>query len=138
MGEDPAEKLAFISGGIGVTPFRSMIKYLIDRGERRSIVLLYSNRTAPEIVYGDIFKQAQSLGVKTVYTLTDAKQIPADWQGERGFVNADMITRNIPDFLQRTFYISGSHTMVTEFQKLLSGMGVPRNRVKTDFFPGLA
>ena len=43
--EDKNKKLVFIAGGIGVTPFRSMIKYLIDKNEKRDIIIFYSNRT---------------------------------------------------------------------------------------------
>ncbi len=42
---DPDRKLAFLAGGIGITPFRSMLQYLLDRGEARPIVVLYGNET---------------------------------------------------------------------------------------------
>src|SRR3989344_392585 len=65
--KDKQKKLAFIAGGIGVTPFRSMIKYLIDKNEKRSVVMLYSNKTKEEIAYKDIFDQAQDkLSLKIV------------------------------------------------------------------------
>jgi Na+-transporting NADH:ubiquinone oxidoreductase subunit NqrB len=49
---DKRAKLVFMAGGIGITPFRSMIQHLLDHDERRAITVLYSNRTAPEIVMG--------------------------------------------------------------------------------------
>ena len=55
MPENPRRKLAFIAGGIGITPFRSMVKYLVDRGEKRDAILFYSNRNADEIAYRDVF-----------------------------------------------------------------------------------
>ncbi|HJT57048.1 MAG TPA: FAD-binding oxidoreductase, partial [Ktedonobacteraceae bacterium] len=67
---DPDEKLVFIAGGIGITPYRSMLKYLLDTGQRRDIVLFYVNRTANEIAYKDVLSEAQTkLGVKVFYTL---------------------------------------------------------------------
>src|SRR5579872_7212106 len=69
---DPQQKLVFIAGGIGITPFRSMLKYLLDSQQRRDIVLFYANKTADEIVYKDVLNAAHTkLGVKTFYTLTD-------------------------------------------------------------------
>lgn len=132
-------KLAFIAGGIGVTPFRSIAKYLIDSKEKRDVVLFYSNKTQQEIAYKDVFDEAEraNTGFRTIYTLTD-KGIPPTWTGERGYVDAAMIARQVPDYKERTFYISGPHSMVDVFKKTLRQMGVSRFRIKTDFFPGFA
>jgi ferredoxin-NADP reductase len=132
------EKLAFIAGGIGITPFRSMLQYLSDKNEQRPVVLLYSNKTASEIIYKDAFDSAQKkLGIKTVYTLTDAASIPPRWSGETGRINESMIKEKIPDYRERTFYVSGPHSMVAAFEKVLKNVGVKKGRIKTDFFPGL-
>lgn len=135
--KDLNEKLVFIAGGIGVTPFRSIIKYLIDTNQARSIILLYSNKTADEIVYSDIFDQAeQQLGIKTVYTLTDQTNLPVNWTKEVGRVNATMIQKQIPDYNQRLFYLSGTNAMVSQLNDMLLNMGIKKNRIKKDFFPG--
>lgn len=137
--EDPNKKLVFIAGGIGITPFRSIVKYLLDSKEKRDIFLFYSNKLASEIVYGDIFNKAYAqFGMKTVYTLTDLGQIPQNWQGKSGFVTAEMIKQEAPDFLKRTFYLSGPHAMVVAFEKTLSQMGIPKSQIKVDYFPGYA
>ena len=126
---DSARKLAFIAGGIGITPFRSMVKDLVDRGEQRDIVLFYSNRTESEVAYRDVFDEAtQKIGLKTVYVMTDG--------GTR--LNAAVIMREMPDWRLRTFYLSGPHAMTDAFTATLRGMGVPRTHIKTDFFPGFA
>jgi len=52
-------KLAFLAGGIGITPFRSMIKYLLDKNERRDMVLIYANKSAEDIAYNDIWSEAR-------------------------------------------------------------------------------
>ena len=63
---DPNKKLVFIAGGIGVTPFRSMIQFLLDKGERRPITVLYSVRTPQDAVYRDLLDRAErELGIKT-------------------------------------------------------------------------
>lgn len=135
--KDTRQKLVFIAGGIGVTPFRSMIKYLIDKKQPRPIILFYSNKIADEIVYLDIFSQAEKeLGIRTVYTLTDMKSIPANWQGQTGRINAKMIAKEVPDFMERIFYLSGPHAMVTSYEEILKTMGIPRKQIKTDYFPG--
>jgi len=131
------QKLVFIAGGIGITPFRSMIKYLIDIKQVRPIVLLYANKTIDEIVYYDVFNQAlQELGIRTVYTLTGQTKIPANWQGSVGRIDAAMIAQFVPDFVERVFYLSGPHAMVSAYEQTLKGMGIGEKQIKTDFFPG--
>jgi len=133
------EKCVFISGGIGITPFRSMIKYLIDTKDKRSIVLFYANRVASEITYSEIFEQARNeLGIKTVYTLTDQSSVPSGWPGKIGRIDAQMIEQEVPDYRERKYYISGPHTMVTGYQKTLKDMGIADRQIKVDFFPGFA
>jgi ferredoxin-NADP reductase len=133
------EKLVFMAGGIGITPFRSMIRDLLDHEERRSITVLYSNKTAPEIVYADVLEEARRrLGIQTVFTLTDAKAVSPAWQGEVGRVDAEMIAKAVPDYSERTFYLSGPRALVVGFEEVLRGIGVPKRRIKTDFFPGFA
>lgn len=135
--KNPKEKSVFIAGGIGVTPFRSMVKYLMDTNDHRDIILFYSNKNISEVVYQNVFDlAAKQIGLKTVYTLTETDQIPTNWSGQVGFIDAQMIKNEVPDFADRTFYISGPHGMVTAFQKTLSGVGIPNSKIKTDFFPG--
>jgi len=120
------KKLVFIAGGIGVTPFRSMVQYLLDTKERRNIVMLYSNRGTEDIAYKNLFDRAQAeLGIKTVYQTGT-------------LIDAATIVREVPDYRERTFYISGPRGMVDAFKKTLTGMGVSRFKIKTDFFPGFA
>lgn len=136
---NPAKKLVFIAGGIGVTPFRSIIKYLTDTRQVRDIVLFYSNKTEGEIAYRGVFAEAEAagIGIKVVYTLTD-KNVSPDWHGERGYVDANMIAKHVPDYRDRYFYVSGPHSMVDAFSKTLKQLGVSRFRMKKDFFPGFA
>jgi len=136
---DKREKVVLMAGGIGITPFRSMIRDLLDHGERRPITVIYSNRTAPETVYADVLEEAaKDLGVKAFFTLTDATRIPPEWQGGTGRVDGEMIAKAIPDYGERTFYLSGPRSLVVGFQEVLSNLGVPKSRIKTDFFPGFA
>ena len=131
------EKLAFIAGGIGVTPFRSMVQDMIDRNERRSIVFIYGNNRVDEIAYADVFERARrEIGLRTIYTVADGDErvVPE----HRGFIDEDLIRREVPDFQERTFYISGPHAMVTRFRRSLRDLGVSRSRIKVDYFPGFA
>ena len=71
-----------------------------------------------------------------VYLLSDKKDFPKNWKGEIGRVNEALITKYAPDFQSRHFYISGPSSMVTSYKKLILTLGVKRNSITTDFFPG--
>lgn len=98
--------------------------------------MLYSNKYANEIVYKDIFDKAESIGIKTFYTLTDQTQIPNNWAGKVGRIDANMIRQCIPDYSERTFYLSGPQAMVSAYKEILVSMNIPRRQIRTDYFPG--
>jgi len=130
------EKLVFIAGGVGIAPFRSMIKYLLDVNEMRDIVLIFINKEKEDIIFQDLFMQAQKIGLKTFYFLTNKETIPSYWKGGVGHLEMHTISQMIPDYLQRTFYASGPQLMVQSIEKTLKTAGVSKKRIKTDFFPG--
>jgi ferredoxin-NADP reductase/Na+-translocating ferredoxin:NAD+ oxidoreductase RnfD subunit len=135
--KNPAEKLVFLAGGIGVTPFRSMVRDLISRRDKRSIVLLYGNNKIDEIAYGSLFERAErELGLRTVYVVAEDEVHGSNFY--QGLIDEALIQREIPDFRDRTFYISGPQAMVTRFQGVLKKLGVAPSRIKVDFFPGFA
>ena len=124
-------------GGLGSPPFRSMIKYLSDMNDKRDIILLYSNKQESEIVYKDVFEEAEKkIGIKVVYTLTDKEDVSPSWKGQKGRVDEAMLTAEVPDYKERVFYISGPHAMVTAYELLLHRLGIPRERIIIDYFPG--
>lgn len=130
-------KVAFIAGGIGITPFRSMVQAMMDEKDARSAVLLYSNKTAEEIAYYDLFEEAaEKTGLKTVYALTNDNRA---FNGvHNGPIDPELIQREVPDFRERTFYISGPRSMVIAFKRTLRDLGLPAHRIKSDYFPGFA
>ncbi len=135
---DHQRKVALIAGGIGITPYRSMLKYLVDTRQRRDVAVLYANRYAGEIVYRDVLEAAQkAFDAKVAYTLTERSAIPKDWHGYKGRITDRMIASAIPDYRERAFYISGPPEMVRATERVLHALGVHRSHIKKDFFPGL-
>lgn len=134
---DKNKKTVFILGGIGITPFRSIAKYLLDNNKKIPAVVFYSNKNKSDIVYKDILdKVNEELGIKIIYNLTDLENIPKDWKGEKGRLSMQMIKKYVPDYKDRVFYLSGPHSMVSGFEDVLAQMGVSITNIKKDFFPG--
>ena len=84
-----------------------------------------------------MFDRAESeLGLKTVYAISADEAFGYNFH--KGFIDEALIKREIPDFRERTFYVSGPRAMVVRFHDALRGLGVARSRIKVDFFPGFA
>lgn len=121
------KKLVFLAGGIGITPFRSMLKELMDKNERRDIVLFYSVRERKDLAYDEIIEEAKTkLGVRPIYIYTD----------NAGLLTGQAVAAQVPDLSERYFYISGTRGMVVACEKMLRDLGIPKSRIKKDFFPG--
>jgi len=137
MPKDPKRPLVFIAGGIGVTPFRSMIKYLVDTKEHRQVTLFYSNKTERDVAYGDILDEAEKeMGIKTVYVVTNPTEKPGQPSPYYKALDAGVIRAEVPNYRDCVFYISGPHGMVSAFQSMLKNMGIRGSNIKTDYFPG--
>ena len=135
--DDRRQKCVFIAGGVGITPFRSMIRDLLDKHQKRPITLFYTNKRVNEIIYKDVFDRAeQELGIRTIYTVTDQNTVPTNWKGKVGRIDPQLIQQAVPDYRQCIFYISGPNSMVESFKGMLQHMKVPAAQIKTDYFPG--
>ncbi len=134
---DEKRPLVFIAGGIGITPFRSMIKSLLDQEQSRNITLIYSVRSHEEIAFKEIFDKAKNDGwLKVVYAVSDESVLPSLLQGKIGVVDEKMIKEVIEDLNQSLFYVSGPPPMVESMANMLTSLGVQKWNVKSDFFPG--
>lgn len=120
-----ATPLVFIAGGIGITPFRSMLHDMMDTKIKRPVTLFYANRTEEDIAWRKFFEGTE-WGLKFISVITERD----------GHINAEMIQKKVPNYKESLFYLSGPMPMVKTFEKLLSEMGVPRGNIKRDYFPG--
>ena len=121
---DASQKLVFIAGGVGITPFASMLRDLIARAHKRDIVLIYAASTEEDFAYRDVLDAAKAaVGLKVVY-------VP------KVLISDELIKKEVPDYKTRMFYLSGPNAMVRTYRTLLLTLGVHRLKIKTDYFPG--
>ena len=132
--KEDAEEIIFLGGGIGITPFRDMIKFATDKKLPIKITLLYSNRTANDICYRDEWSvfEKQNPNLKVVNTITD----DLSWQGRKGRISEQMIKEFCNDVNNALFYICGPPGMVEGLSNLLKTMNVPPANVKIEKFAG--
>ncbi len=135
--KDSVQKLVFIAGGIGITPFRSMIQYLIDLKQRRDIVLLYACASSSDFAYMDVFEHGKELfGLKTVQIVTDAARCEEGFNCRIGYVDEKLLSEEVPSWRERRFYLSGPVVMVNAYKKLLLSLSIPTRNIVIDYFPG--
>ena len=128
------QKLAFIAGGIGITPFRSMVKYLSDSELSADVILLYIVSNPNEFAYISELREAAKAGVKTIPIVTNTSYKASGVVSAR--LSAELIAELVPDFDERLFYVSGSNGVVDATHDYLRGLGVAAGRIKTDHFSG--
>lgn len=126
----------FIAGGIGITPFRSMIKDLVDREQKVAITLFYQARDVSELLFGELFAEAkETIGLQTVYLLQNP---PKNWPFETGHVTQKLLEKYVPEYLSSLYYISGPQSMIASYNGLLESLAISSEQVKTDLFTGYA
>jgi ferredoxin-NADP reductase/nitrite reductase/ring-hydroxylating ferredoxin subunit len=144
---DDYSKLAvFLSGGIGVTPFRSMIKYATDKQLLIKITMFDSNKNQQNILDKEEFDRwaNQNKNIKVIYTVTEEEEqqeaaANANWSGERGRIDKSMLERHLSkdEIGNAIFYICGPPGMLKAMQELLQKeMQIPKDRLKVEAFTG--
>ena len=128
--KDTTIPLLFIAGGIGVTPMRSMVKWLADNNERRQIHMLYGAHALEEVAFRDVF---ENYGVKFDIILSEQT---ADWSGRTGQLTAPLILDEAQQDDRQLIYISGPEPMVEKLEADLLAAGIEKHRLVLDFFPG--
>ncbi len=135
---EPAIPAVFIAGGIGITPFRSMILDAAARSLPHPITLIYSNRHLEGAAFHDELQQlaSTSKNFKYVPTLTQADKSPHSWNGERRYVNAEFLRDHAGDLGKPIFYLAGPPGLVAGVSKTVTAAGVNPERVLAEEFEG--
>jgi ferredoxin-NADP reductase len=123
--KDSNKKLAFLAGGIGVTPFRSMVADMLKSNQTRDTVLIYSANSEAEIAFKKYFAEASRVGLRTEY-LT------------KGYLDEPKLKKLLPDFKSRRIYLSGPYGFVSAVEAALLRLGTNPSEIMTDYFPGYA
>lgn len=136
--EDPTRPAVFLAGGIGVTPFRSMILDATKRGLPHRLFLFYSNRRPEEAAFlGELTEiEKQNPRFKLIATMTETDGIRTDWRGERGRITREMIVKHVGDVATPVYYVAGPPAMVSAMETLLRGAGVKGEDVHAEVFTG--
>lgn len=123
--EDASQEYVFIAGGIGITPFHSILKEHDHAGVQLHATLIYANRDE-HVAFKKEFSEFASRNPYLRIEYLTSPQI----------VNEESITALVPDRMKPVFYLSGPEPMVKSLAQVLQTMGVPAEHIKLDDFPG--
>ena len=110
------------------------MEYVSDKKIDANIVLLYGNKNEEGIAFKkDIDEISAGKNMKVVHILSDSS--PA-WTGYRGYITKDIIAKEVPDYLERKFYIVGPPGMVAALTKTLDEMKIAKENIILENFAG--
>jgi ferredoxin-NADP reductase len=135
---DAARPAVFIAGGIGITPFMSMLRQAARDRSPQTLLLLYSNRRPEDAAFlGELQDLERSnSNFRLVATMTDMASSARHWGGETGLLNADTIRRCADGLAAPIYYVVGPPAMVTAMQETLRGAGVADSDIRSEEFHG--
>jgi ferredoxin-NADP reductase len=136
--KDAGWAAVFLAGGIGITPFRSILLDAVNRYLFHPIFLFFSNRRprdAPFLAELPSLEK-RSTNYKFIATMTAPSESSGHWQGERGFINKEMLDKHLKNTPSPIYYIAGPPVMVNALQAMLQEAGVSHNDIRAEEFAG--
>ncbi len=127
-------KIGALTGGIGITPLRSICRYCVDTGLSTSIRMLYANHTEKDIVFRDELNSMQEKDPNIIIKNVLTKE--PGWKGLKGHIDGNMIKEQIPDYKERVFYICGPPSMNEAMKKALKSLDMPDSKIMLEDFTG--
>lgn len=131
--QDEGPGFGLIAGGVGIAGLISTLRTMADRNDVRPVLLFYGNREWDDVAFRDDLERLKDrLDLTLVHVL---EHPPPGWQGETGYLTADVLTRHLPDGYPRfQFFICGPDPMMDAAEAALLELGVPPERVHTERF----
>lgn len=127
-----ADRLVFIAGGIGITPFLSMLRYMKDRNLRKEVILLWANKREKDIAFrAELDRMVAEMPHMKVHYILSREKV---WSGEKGRIDTEILKRNVGDFTKREYFVCGPPLMMRDIEKMLFDLSVPKRRIHSERF----
>ncbi|MCL5409584.1 MAG: FAD-dependent oxidoreductase [Patescibacteria group bacterium] len=132
--EDYTTPIVFLAGGIGITPFMSMISHIVNNNLRYLVTVVYSNKSKKSTAFFEQIGEfaTQNSNIKVIFTMTD----DPDWSGESGRIDKDFIEKHFAYPDENLYMIAGPPEMVQDMYKVLLDCEVANKNITTENFTG--
>jgi ferredoxin-NADP reductase len=128
----------FLAGGIGITPFSSIVRQADHDHAPHKLYLFYSNRRPEDAPFLEVLQNLEKTNPKFSFvpTMTDMPRSKKTWNGETARINREMLSKYLNDLQGPSYYIAGPPAMVSGMRKMLVASGVDEDDIRTDEFAG--
>ena len=136
--KNPAKATVFLAGGIGITPFRSIVRQATKNKLPHQLYLFYSNRRPEDAAFLDELQDLSQSSARFIFvpSMTKMESSKREWSGERGFVNREMPIKHFCDLQGPIYYVAGPPAMVAAIGEMLARNGVSEDDIRTEEFSG--
>ncbi len=135
---DQTRPAVFLAGGIGITPFRSMVVEAALQQSPHRMVLFYSNRRPEDAPFLDELQALQSKNphYRFVCSMTKPTASSRPWQWETGYLNAALLSKHLANIDKPIYYVVGPPGMVSALRTMLKEARIDDRDVRTEQFSG--
>ena len=135
---DQTRPAVFLAGGIGITPFRSMVVGAALQRSPHPMVLFYSNRRREDAPFLDELQSLQGKNphYRFVGTMTEPATASRPWTGETGYLNAALLSKYLVDNEKPIYYVVGPPAMVVALRTMLKDKGIEDSDIRIEKFAG--
>ncbi len=128
----------FLAGGIGITPFLSIVRQADHDRLPDKLHLFCSNRRPEDTPFLDTLQMLEKSNpnFQLVCTMTEMRQSKREWNGETGLINQEMLSRHLTNLQGPIYYVAGPPAMVAGMKKMLVGAGVDEDDIRAEDFAG--
>jgi|AntRauTorcE11898_2_1112593.scaffolds.fasta_scaffold00236_8 ferredoxin-NADP reductase len=132
----PAERILMLSGGSGITPVMSMLRWLHDTAADVDIHFVHAARSPQDIIFRRELEAMARANDRLRLSITCESTGDGDWSGYQGRLNASMLQQMAPDLMERTVYTCGPEPLMAAVRDILGGLGFPADQYHEESFGG--
>lgn len=135
---NPSKPAVFLAGGIGITPFSSIVRHAANAKLPHKLYLFYSNRRPEDAAFMPVLQELEkeNPNFKFIPSMSEMNKSAQAWNGETGFINREMLVRHLPNLQGPIYYIAGPPAMVAAIRQMLNAAGVDEDDIRTEEFAG--
>src|SRR5215470_19623875 len=136
--KNSAKPAVFLAGGIGVTPFSSIVRQADHDRVPHKLYLFYSNRRPEDAPFVEVLQNLEKTNpqFRFIATMTEMRRSKKTWNGETGRIDQEMLSKYLNELRGPIYYVAGPPALVSGMRKMLVASGVDEDEIRSDEFSG--